>query len=1266
MKPKILPHNKNQNMKNTKKIISGAVLAMTLFSNSIALAAGVKQWPSVSSSSPIDMNMSGSYESRGVRTSDGKTIIAMTDGSQIGVQELNDSGTAQWNSGSPVIISGSTGEIIEGVADSSGGAFILHSGTPVGSRKYYVSHVDSTGTINWTSGPFDNTNTTDYWPRILHDGSGGVYVTWYTKPGTNHEVHMTHINSSGTVPSGWNTGGSGTYRQLDWTNAGGAPVDSQVPDPKLVLSDSGNVIFAFTSSGNIHFEKLSPTGSTIWTKDAPDANYEFMAEPDGNNGVFAAYWNANLPYQTLRVLELDSSGTVKVGRYGRGGALIGGLGIEDIDGALTVPDGMVSTHDGDYFYIAWNEQEVSTGEDDVYVRGFQRGVATASKKNAGLFNQGKQPVGVSLATDMTELWAGHKVLISTLGDNIFSFIDNIYLTNIQHQIIPSGTNSVMVAMNYSTMSSPWKSYIVVQKINDDGTLDYGFNGGLVVTNNITTDYDQMPDLVSDGSEGGIVSWFQNGTKVVAQYVKKSTPKPVFCGYTQTSGAFDTTYGLRADGTVWAWGSNALDELGNGVSGSALTKTNVPVQVSGLTNVKTISAGGNHGLAIKNDGTLWAWGYNLKGQLGDGTTSNSNVPLQVKGPGGSGYLTNVVAASGGDLFSVAIKDDGTVWAWGDNGNGELGDGTPTDRPYPVQVIDPSDSSGYLTGVTDISAGEWHTAAIKRDSTGFGYVYTWGLDASGELGDNKGAYPFSTTPIDITSNGYLPNISTYAVDAHLGFHTLVLLSDTTMYAWGDNAYGQIGDGSNTERDLPVQVSNMDNVSSISASSASTYIKKNDNTNWAWGDNSGFQLGDGTTNNSNVPIQVTNITNAVYVSQGGTRSVQALKNDGSLWAWGNNILGTLGDGTYTTTSSAVLVDEGACVAPITGTDAGGTSVDISGNNFVSGATVSFGGTSGTVNIVSDTGINVSTPAHAAGAVNVVVTNPDAQFATLTNGFTYTSSGGGGGCGGGGVGGTQQGCVNITCPSGSTPASLVRIPANVFFSSVLSPTSGTNSTVDSDAGDFTSTGAFPGGNTSTAGISGTSITNDHLLRVQDQSSQGVEGCGGDNDNWAVTATMTSFHDPNGTHIAALTKTGDTDYVNANTIKIITTNKVNTDNVDNGGPAKTGSVGGVFYDDYTSTGSSHSVNALCQANGTDLSVSGVAGGTYTPPSLCGTVTNTLNNTVPILRHCRTAGQTSENADVYAGVAIAIDNGIHTLQETGNYTGTIEYTFQSGAGAGCV
>ncbi|MCX6020304.1 MAG: hypothetical protein NTZ05_00950 [Chloroflexi bacterium] len=183
-----------------------------------------------------------------------------------------------------------------------------------------------------------------------------------------------------------------------------------------------------------------------------------------------------------------------------------------------------------------------------------------------------------------------------------------------------------------------------------------------------------------------------------------------------------------------------------------TNRTTPVQVLGaaspafLTGVADVAAAGNgiHTLALKSDGTVWAWGPNTNGQLGDNSTTQRTAPVQVQGTGGTGFLTGIIAVSAGAGHSVAAKSDGTVWAWGLNGNGQLGDNTTTQRTAPVQVLGPG-NSGFLTGMIGVAAGNSHSVAVKGDGT----VWAWGLNDTGQLGN--GSTSQSIIPVQVLVPG-----------------------------------------------------------------------------------------------------------------------------------------------------------------------------------------------------------------------------------------------------------------------------------------------------------------------------------------------------------------------------------------------------------------------------------------------------------------------------------------------------------------------------------
>lgn len=320
--------------------------------------------------------------------------------------------------------------------------------------------------------------------------------------------------------------------------------------------------------------------------------------------------------------------------------------------------------------------------------------------------------------------------------------------------------------------------------------------------------------------------------------------------------------LGLDGSLWAWGYNYYGQLGDGTTAIRTT----PIQV--LSGVTALSTGEYHSLALTTYGNLWVWGWNHYGQLGDGTLTTRTKPISI--------LTGVAALSGGDNHTLALKADGSLWAWGHNWYGQLGDGSSgwgMVRFVPIQV---------LTGVVDMVAGGYHSLALKSD----GSLWAWGDNAHGQLGD--GTTMPHHIPTQVHSQVLNGVVSALAAGEN---HTLALMADGSLWSWGENHYGQLGDGTYLESHIPVQV--LTGVVTMAAGGNHSLALKADGSVWAWGGNGSGQVGDGTTTNRNKPIQI--LTGVADLAGGGRHSL-ALKSDGSLWAWGDNSLGQLGDGTNT----------------------------------------------------------------------------------------------------------------------------------------------------------------------------------------------------------------------------------------------------------------------------------------------------------------------------------------------------------------------------------
>jgi alpha-tubulin suppressor-like RCC1 family protein len=317
--------------------------------------------------------------------------------------------------------------------------------------------------------------------------------------------------------------------------------------------------------------------------------------------------------------------------------------------------------------------------------------------------------------------------------------------------------------------------------------------------------------------------------------------------------------LRSDGTVWAWGENGSGQLGDGTT----TDRNAPVAVTGLTGVVAIAAGGAHSAAVKSDGTVWTWGENGSGQLGDGTVTTRLTPVQVTG------VTGVVALAAGTNHMLALKSDGTVWTWGGNASGQLGDGTTGSRPVAAAV------SG-LTNVKALAAGPDHSLAVKTDGT----VWAWGKNEAGQTGDG-------TTANRVTPS-QVPGFTGVIEVAAGASHSVALKSDGTVWAWGGNASGQLGDGTVTTRPSPVQVGGLSGMLAIGAGSNHSIAVKTDGSVVAWGKNAAGQLGDGTTTNRPSPGVVGGLASIVALAGHGAHTF-AVATDGTVYSWGGDGFGS-----------------------------------------------------------------------------------------------------------------------------------------------------------------------------------------------------------------------------------------------------------------------------------------------------------------------------------------------------------------------------------------
>jgi hypothetical protein len=327
-------------------------------------------------------------------------------------------------------------------------------------------------------------------------------------------------------------------------------------------------------------------------------------------------------------------------------------------------------------------------------------------------------------------------------------------------------------------------------------------------------------------------------------------------------------------SLWTWGDNGSGRLGDGTTND---RSSPGTTAGGGTNWKQVDLGDFHNAAIKTDGTLWTCGYNSQGQLGEGTTTSRRSPGTTAGGG-----TNWKQVSCGYNSMAAVKTDGTLWTWGNNNNGKLGDGTTTNRSSP------GTTAGGGTDWKQVNAGTLSTAAIKTDGT----LWTWGRNDDGQLGD--GTTTNRSSPGTVAGGGVNWKQVACGGDG-ADSHTSAIKTDGTLWTWGANNLGQLGTGNTTARSSPgTTAGGGTNWKQVDNGRLHTAAIKTDGTLWTWGGNGSGRLGTGnTTARSSPGTTAGGGTNWKQVACGYNHTA-AIKTDGTLWTWGGNIRGQLGDGT------------------------------------------------------------------------------------------------------------------------------------------------------------------------------------------------------------------------------------------------------------------------------------------------------------------------------------------------------------------------------------
>jgi alpha-tubulin suppressor-like RCC1 family protein len=365
-------------------------------------------------------------------------------------------------------------------------------------------------------------------------------------------------------------------------------------------------------------------------------------------------------------------------------------------------------------------------------------------------------------------------------------------------------------------------------------------------------------------------------------------------------------------TVWAWGDNSYGELGDGTTTSRLS----PVPVPNLQNIEAVRAGGYHSLALKDDGTVWQWGLNwgIEEPQTLPCTDLKNLcqlsPVQVTDSKGQ-PITDVRAVGVGFSHNLLVRSsDNTVWTWGDNSYGELGYGQDVGLVISPHISAyPSEVSNGPKAILGVGGGEGYSLALQSGPPHL-LIWAWGRDGNDQLGvDGNDLCP---PPCDLEPHriaaGLVSGVKDMIDVAAGGSASMILMEDGTVWAWGDNSNCQLGlDVTELKRAIPAKVEQdvstpMDHVITIAASYEHMLALKSDGTVWSWGDNRYGQLGhDGQVGCYDIlsnsyaygayhPVQVSGLSGVKAIAAGDDYSL-ALKSDGTVWAWGDNSAGQLG---------------------------------------------------------------------------------------------------------------------------------------------------------------------------------------------------------------------------------------------------------------------------------------------------------------------------------------------------------------------------------------
>lgn len=442
--------------------------------------------------------------------------------------------------------------------------------------------------------------------------------------------------------------------------------------------------------------------------------------------------------------------------------------------------------------------------------------------------------------------------------------------------------------------------IVLNAFTDPGTCLVAAGGALTTTTTLTASSGvaNFSGITYAGSAGTIYIGATSAGLTLACSTGISVIADV--QISANNNGFHTCAISTASGNVFCWGNNADGQLGNNTNAQEVDPVEA-VSVGGVGNfsaAQSLATGANHTCALTSLGTVYCWGYNGLGQLGNNTTTQSDAPVQVLGLGGVGFLSGIVSIAAGADHTCALSSAGNVYCWGFNVFGQLGNATANTALTPVEVAGVA-GSGFLSGIVGLAAGSVHTCAYSLA----GNAFCWGSGVDGQLGNN--ATTTETTPVEVEGPLGVGNLSNVISLAAGQAHTCAINTSGNVFCWGTNVDGQLGNNTTTQENVPVEVEgvggvgNLSNIVSLSAGADHTCASDTGDHVFCWGANNDGQLGNNTTVEANTPVQVEGVggvgflTNVTSVTAGGDHSC-GLTVAGNVFCWGDNTNGQLGNNT------------------------------------------------------------------------------------------------------------------------------------------------------------------------------------------------------------------------------------------------------------------------------------------------------------------------------------------------------------------------------------